>query len=88
MPPQAFGEQQKERKWVLARSTEGVVDMEAWRGKGRTGHAVQIGPIPAMISWTTRPQMRERRWYRDGGVGATVRERGIKGGGGWGEKGG
>ena len=52
----------------------------AWNGED--------GPLPATISWTTLPQMRERRWYRDGGVGATVRERGIKGGGGWGERGG
>ncbi|GMY08226.1 hypothetical protein FCV25MIE_03465 [Fagus crenata] len=82
MPPQASGEQQKEGKWVPVRSTKGVANVEARRGTGRTGHAIQMGPLLAMISWTTRPQMRERRLYRDGGIGAMAREGGIKGGGG------
>ena len=87
MPPQASGEQQKERKWVSARSTKGVADVEAWRETGRMGHAVQIRPLPATISWTMRPQMRERKLYRDGGVGVTAREGGITRGGGKGEGG-
>ena len=87
MQPQASGEQQKERKWVPARSIKGVADVEAWRGTGRMGHAVQIGSLPATISWTMRPQMRERRLYRDGGVWVTTKEGGITRGGGKGEGG-
>jgi hypothetical protein len=40
---------------------------------------VQIGPPLATISWTTRPQRREKRLYIDGGVGAAAMEGGIKG---------
>uniref|UniRef100_A0A2N9J8V5 non-specific serine/threonine protein kinase n=1 Tax=Fagus sylvatica TaxID=28930 RepID=A0A2N9J8V5_FAGSY len=79
VPPQASGKLQKKRKKVPARSTKGVADVEARHGTGRTSHAVQIGSLPATISWTMRPQMRERRLYRDGGVRGGGYGRGNKG---------
>ena len=60
-------------------------------GSERNGEDEPRSPNRATIGhdlMDTRLQMRERRLYRDGGVGAASREGGIKGGGGWGEKGG
>ena len=48
----------------------GAVEVEAEaeaRHKTKMGHAIQIGPPPAMISRTARPRRRIWRFFRDGG---------------------